>query len=697
MSPPSGNADSGSGGPGRKQAGGAGAVLGFRVIQNSGIQGVALVAGNILQLATIGVVAGFLGPADLGRYSLLLFLGSLITMIFSLAVKPGTIRRTFGSSDDDDDDDDDDDGEETAAISPKHTLGAGVLWSAVLGLLATGLVVVLRQPIADLLLGGEADATLVLWAGILGASGILFKVASISLWFERRPVPYLIVEIARPLLSLLVMTILLIDGGGVSHALAGVAIGTAISAVMAAVFLRSSFEPNFDPKEVVAIVSAAGRRIPIVTSLWAIQNADVFLLSRFVDHTDLGIYSLASKLGLIVSFLPQGFRVAMRPLRKSAVFKAMRSEYGRSTASGQLMGYFVLISISSILMMVLGGEVLLSAAPDSFEDAAPLIPLTGTALVMPPLWRTVNGQTSWPDKTRAWFVGGTVGAALLFGGLCWLLAPEIGIYAAPVAIIAGLGTPVAYFFIRSQLGPNRMEFPYGEIARALLAAVIIGVGFHLLPELHPIAEAAIAAVLLALYVALLFILRVVPEAHWPAFSQMASSLISGRADRFNPRRGLRALEVSDRGLLRMAVNERMSPGALAAPARSEEPAPGPNAAETEMTEGARMVRVLRVVGRRGGAPVTRRTRWDGAVAEFVFADEPPAVRNASMRALLSRGADAADLRALEDLVQHLVKVPPDGWEGAPASESPKGRRRRAAGHRSREALTRALAAINRRI
>ncbi len=81
---------------GGRQAGGTGAVLGFRLISYSGVQGVALIVGNLLQLGTIVAVAAYLGAADLGQYSLLLFGGALITMIFSLAVKPGMIRRTFG-------------------------------------------------------------------------------------------------------------------------------------------------------------------------------------------------------------------------------------------------------------------------------------------------------------------------------------------------------------------------------------------------------------------------------------------------------------------------------------------------------------------------------------------------------------------------------------------------------------------------
>ena len=52
-----------SSGPGGRPAarGAPGAVLGFRLISLSGVQGVALVAGNLLQLGTIAAVAGVPG------------------------------------------------------------------------------------------------------------------------------------------------------------------------------------------------------------------------------------------------------------------------------------------------------------------------------------------------------------------------------------------------------------------------------------------------------------------------------------------------------------------------------------------------------------------------------------------------------------------------------------------------------------
>ena len=69
--------------------GGSAAVLGARVAKYSSIQGLSLILTNVLHAASIIYVARKLGPADLGRYSLLLFLSGLITQVFHIFSKPG--------------------------------------------------------------------------------------------------------------------------------------------------------------------------------------------------------------------------------------------------------------------------------------------------------------------------------------------------------------------------------------------------------------------------------------------------------------------------------------------------------------------------------------------------------------------------------------------------------------------------------
>ncbi len=639
----------------------------MRVLRYSGVQGATLVVSNLIQLVSVMVVAAYLGPTEMGRFALLLFLAGLVATALSLLVKPGTIRRTFGADDDDDDDEDDD---SVVSSSPPRTLGTGLAWAGVLGLLGAGLVVLLREPIADWLLGDPDDQALIAWAGVLAGFWLVFKLAGITLWLERRPSAFVIADTSRPVLALAAMIALLASGAGIEGAIAATAIGTAVAAVVAVILLAGSFEPSFDLGEIGQIVARGGHRAPIVASFWIIQNADVFILSRFVGPTELGIYALASRLGFVVSFLPQGFRVAMRPLRKSAAFKAVGDQYGRSTVQGQLLGYFAVLCIFAVLAMVLAGKVLVDIAPASYADAAGLIPFTAAAFVMPSIYRTVNQNVNLSHK-RALFITGCVGAALAFVGLTVVLAPEIGSYAAPIGMLVGFGVPSVLMFARNQTGRRRIDFPYRAVLIALVMAIVIGALFQLI-DLGSVVELCLAGVLLVGFLAALVPLGVIPRYHRGPLLHTVRSLGRGTPAEFRPRRGLRSISPEEREQLRIAViaglpRERLRPS------------------QDGDDEGLRLVRALRQVGERGGIPVGRESDLDAEIAVFLFEDAPQAVQDASMRRLLDAGVESNDLRALEDLVTHLARVPDDGWEGERAGERgfqvPGAERRRQAARR----------------
>ncbi len=632
--------------------GGSGSVLGVRLLRYSGVQGTTLVISNLIQLVSVLVVAAYLGPAEMARFALLLFLAGLTTQVLSLLVKPGTIRRVFGGGDDEDDDDDEDD---VASTSPPRTLGTGLIWAVVLGAIGTALIVLLREPIADGLLGDPEDSGLVVWAGVLAGLSLVFKIADITLWLERRPGAFIITDTARPVLSLAVLAALLATGSGVEGAIVGTAIGTGVAAIVGLVLLRGSYEPSFDLGEVKQIAIRGAHRAPIVMSFWVIQNADVFILSRFISDTDLGVYALASRLGFVVSFLPQGFRMAMRPLRKSAAFEAVRDQYGKATMQGQLLGYFTLLCIFAVLVMILGGEVLVDAAPPAYAGAAGLIPFTAAAFVMPSVYRTVNQNVNLSHK-RPLFIAGCVGAAVAFVAITALLAPEIGAYAAPIGMLVGFGVPSALMFARNQTGKRPIDYPYREVLIAFLIAAALAGAFQLL-ELGSVVELAIALAVLIAFLGILIPLRVIPERHWRPLMHTVRSVRSGSAAEFHPQQGLRALEPGEREELRAALVERLPAERLRA---------------DDGTEGRRLVTELRRVGEAGGLPLAPTSSHDPEIAVFLFEDVSRAERDQSMRRLLSAGAESNDLRALEDLATHLARVPDTAWEGERADQ---GRRR----------------------
>ena len=659
------------GGHEHSHPGGTGAVLGTHLARFSSVQGISLLATNVLHYASIPIVARFLGAEALGTYALLFFLTAIVTQVIHMASKPGTIMRTFGVSDDEDDADDDE-ADEAVSTRPTYTLGVGIVWCAFLAAVAIGLAFAFRTPVAEFLLNDPDQANAVLFATITGAAWAIFKLGEMVYWFERRPVAYALIDASRPTFNLIAIVAILAAGAGVEGAVLGQAIGTTLAAVLCIVLLRGSYELGFSFGELWEILKRGSSRVPIASSIWVIQNADIFLLSRYVSHEQIGLYTLASRTGFMVAFLPQAFRMALRPIRKTAVFKAYRQEYGGPVAQGQLLAYFVLITLTAVLAMVLMGEILIQIGGPRFESAAPLIPLTAAAMSMPALYRTVNSVVTYPNKLRT-FVVLTICAALVYVGLVILLLSqtEIGIYAAPISMLLAFAIPTTFMFLRTQLGSKPVEFPYLAMLQATLVASGLAVAYHFArPDGEWVQLPAIALVM-AIWIASLFLLRIIPTYHWRPIRHIARSAIRGSALRFDLRTGLGSLEPGDRGALRAAVVDRLPAQALVpsagerADAGAGERVAGSGADSDGSSEGARLVRLLRQAGSRGGVPVSESSELDAGISLFLFSDWPVAVRLAKMRELLSSGVSAHDLRTLEDLRDDLARAPANAWTPTP--------------------------------
>ena len=646
---------------------GSGAVLGAKVLRYSGIQGALLVTSNLLTFASVVVVAFFLGPAEFGRFGLLLFLSALLTVLFNLATKQGTFKRVFGMDDEDEDDDD----ESAAEIGgDRRSLGTGIWLTVLVSVVGTLVVVALADPIADLLLGDRGDGDLVVFAAVAGGLGAIFRLASLVLWLERRPGAHVAAEVARPLLILVAVLAFVASGSGLEGAIAGTALGSALAVVFALALLWGSYDPRPSLLEAVEIVRRSAPRIPVVLSMFTLMNADIFLLSRFVSDADVGVYQLASRTAIVIALIPGGFRIAMRPLRKSLTFRAVQDEYGRATARGQQLTYFLLLCVIALFGATLAAEVLAHLAPSGYGDAAPLVPLIALAVMGPSLMRSVSQAISIRRK-RITFILGAVTAELVFVGTALLLIPELGLEGAPLAMLAGFSVPTLSMLFRSQLGREPVEISWGKLAVATLLAGAFAGGYHLLDPQSGFLQLALGAALFLAYVALLPALGVVPRRHWAALAQIVRAQFGRARTKFDPARALGALDRADRAALRMAivkgrpvdqVPERLSRRGLTA-----------NGAAGEAGGGALGVCALRRAASEGGTPIMEgkkgARRWgspeqrDANIAAYLFPEGTVARRDAEMRRLTAEGVRSDELMALESVLDELARAPRKAWKG----------------------------------
>jgi O-antigen/teichoic acid export membrane protein len=632
------------------------------VLRYSGIHGIGMVLGNAVTFVATIVIANFSEPDEFGQFGLLLFFASLLTLLFTLASKQGTLKRTFGGDDDEDDDDEDDD---EIAGSPKRSLGTGLVTITIVSLIGTTLAIVFAEEISRYLLG-DADPDLVVYAALAGATGAIYRVSSIAIWIERRPYSYVAVEIARPVFILAAVVPLLIAGEGIRGAIGGQAIGTALALLMSLLVLRGSWTPCWDFSEAIAIYRKGAIRVPLVLSMWVVTYADIFILSRFVDDADLGTYHLASRAAFLVAILPGGYRKALRPLQKTPMFRAVEDEYGVGNARGVQFGYFWFVLAGTMLMTTVMATVMVRAAPASYAAAAPLIPLVAGGLVAPTVYRMVNKSVKYADK-RVPFIIGAVVAMLAFVALCVVLVPEIGVEGAPVAMMVAFAFPTAYVFARSQRGRSPIILPWRQMIVCTALAVAVALLHSAIDPGSLVLDLIAGLVAIALWGFLCLQLGAVPQTHRGALLAVLRG-VRRRDHGFEAAAGLESLRPRERKSLRRAIVRGLPPEVAAQPALAMQRHANGDAGGNAH---AVLVEILRRTAQEGGAqgvPADYARRddqeRDAQIGAYLFAQGPIAARDQMGKKLINDGvAEPFDLHTLEAVLASLRRAEKPAWRG----------------------------------
>jgi hypothetical protein len=453
------------------------------------------------------------------------------------------------------------------------------------------------------------------------------------------------------------------------YAIAGIA-----SALVAVVVLWPTITPSFSIRESLTLYRSGAIRVPIVLSFWVVGYADVFILSKFLDPADLGVYHLASRAGFLVSFFPAAYRVALRPLRRTTTYRALHKEYGFGTARGLQLGYYALMLVGVLLSITVLARVLVRVAPADYRDAAALIPFLAAGFVAPTTYRMVQKSVQFPRK-RAWFIAGVVSGALLFIGLTLALVGALAERASGVAMVLAFLPGMALTLTLSQRGERPIELPVRSTAIALGLAVLAVAAFELISPPGILAEAALAAGLLAAWVVGVLTLGAVPAYHRSALRDMAR-LFSGRSPRFDTRAALAGLQPEQRIALHRAIVLREPPEKAAAEfGNPDNPPP------------KRLVRALRRAAIQCGGDIAWRGSDDVALGEYLFGDGSTAQRDLVQRGLVATGGRERvfEVELLEGLVEDLSIAPAEVWsealgEHAPSASVARRHRRR---HRRR--------------
>lgn len=587
-------------------------------------------------VATLAVFTRLMPPAEFGKLVVLIALASGLSMLLTLAVLQGTLGLVFGKGEDDGVDPDENDAAPEApetVAGQREVLGTGLMLTAMVATAVSAALWPVAAGLSRLLFDTPADADAVRLAVVAGALGAFLRLLLVVPRLERRPRVFVSFNVARPILTLGVAIPLVSDGGGAEGALMGVVIATAGLVVIALFYLRRAYRLRFSPRVVPAIVRRGRVFVPLVLSLYVINHGGVLLLSGVVPRAQIGLYGVAATLGGGISMLAAVFFMALLPIKRTSLFRAVYKERGHGWMFSTLATYFLVVIGLAFVGLTAASAPLVAIASPEYSRAATLVPAVGASAVAYAGFLLAYRISAFPGKRVALGTVATL-AAVVFVGAAYVLVRVLGVYGVPVAGFSAFGLAAAGMLLLNQRGARAIPFDHRRLAAiAISAGACVGAHSALAGSVDSARPLLDIGTFLA-YPALLVVSRTI------RISEVEALLRIGREGLAERRRGraglaapLAAASADDAQMLRAAVREGdrdADPGSVVAALR----------------------------GIAGVGPPTKR---DDAIGQYLLSDLSRAERDALARGLWRRGVPPADLDRLEQALNELASLPLVAW------------------------------------
>jgi O-antigen/teichoic acid export membrane protein len=601
-----------------------------------------------VSIANVAILTRFLSPTEYGRLALLLVFSSFITVLCNLGSLQGSFSAGFGSQEGPAVEEIPTEGDDS--LLRRRGLGTGIVLTSGLGVLAFALSAAAAHPLAAVLVGDRARSAAVIWSAAAGSLGSVWRLSSNILRLERRPVGYVIVRALRPTVSLGTAIPLLFVGQGISGVMEGYTLGTAVSLGAGLVAARRSYRVSFSWAHVRSIMRYGSTMVPVVIFFWVMESADVFILSRFSSHREVGLYRVSSRVSALTANLGSAFMMAWGPILREPIFAAAERETGMTALNRAVTTYFAAILVWAALALAAFDQLLVKIAPNAYSTAAALIPLLALRWISKLFFQVTYRTAQFETKRRA-FSRLAIVSMMVFLAVSVAVIPFMGAYGAALACAVSPLPGAAGMLWRSRRQGEDCQFDVPRIARIfVLAGAALGVA--LLSRAYPSYGIELELLGTASFPFLLFACGVIPRSHLTSVIRFARSELLGRATKGELRARLAYLKTEDRAIVSRLLADRADPPAVANELGLTEPA--------VLT---RFVGVLRLLAATGEP-----TSTDPALGAYLIWKGTPATGDDLCRQLWMKGIDPLEIHILGSLVRRLRSEPRRTWEGLPVPE-----------------------------
>ena len=422
-----------------------------------GISGTALQAVGLL---TLPIFARVFSPTEYGVLELVT-VGLAATMLLAdLSLRSASQRSFFDYTDDQA-------GERRAVV---FTAVAAALATS---LVIAGLILLVRQPLAEELLQDRQYTTLIVLAALAIPLTVIANMMRDVMRLHFRAWHYAAsATVGAIVVGGLGAALVLWTDAGVDGVLIGVLAGNAVAALYGTAVVGGDAIGRFSWSELRTMLTFGLPLIPAAAALWGVAFLDRIMLSQLGNLADVGEYAVAARFATVVMLAVTAFGLAFSPFLLSLWSEDPETE--RLVRSRTLTYLSAGLAGLSLALGLFAREIIAVVAP-AFEEAHELVGVLCMGVTFFGIANVVMVGMVLVRRTRLLAVYSLAALVSNFA-LTLLLIPPLGGLGAAIAAAGGYGVLAAGYYVHSQrLYPTPYR-PWKTVAALLTAAALLPLG-----------------------------------------------------------------------------------------------------------------------------------------------------------------------------------------------------------------------------
>jgi O-antigen/teichoic acid export membrane protein len=456
-------------------------------LKESSIYGVGMAVSKMTSFVMLPLVTAMLTPADMGILTLLQVFTSVVSIFLNAGVQQAINRNYY----------DDATAEHRAAV-----VGTGLVWRLIVTVIIIGGFALVAKPASRLVLSGSDPIYVIYFLFVLANVAIMSPqgIAYTLYRVRRQPIRSVVFNVSGAILSMGTMVWLLwIWPRGIRGALEAAVIANAIIVVVMLPDLLRSAKLRLRKDVLQGILSYGLPFLPHHLAIFLLFGADRYFIEHYCGLTEVGLYSYAYRVGMIMTLVLEGASMAWTPF----LFSTHKREDARTIHGLSARYVIAAIITTAVAVITFGNELikLLAIRSPEYWSALYLVPWIVVGYIFLGLYQVFGASVGIPKRTKLlplFSISGLVVNLVLN----WYLVPRWGTLGAAVATAIAYGAMALVTVIVSQR-VYHVEFEWGRLSILGAAGAVVATIGWMLPTSPLVPIIALKLVLVASFPILL--------------------------------------------------------------------------------------------------------------------------------------------------------------------------------------------------